>query len=263
MQPNEKLRALCVSIHDVSPSNWHLCQRLVRGIEEVARIPITLLVVPHFHRLPFSDTGAYRGWLNHRLTVGDELALHGYVHLDEGPPPASWRERFKRNVFTLREGEFSAIDLQHAKQRLEMGLEWFGQRGWSAEGFIAPAWMMSDGTWQALNDFPFKYTTTMQRFYLLPQQRGILSPSLVYTARNAGGRWLSRGCNTLLSAALADSALVRLSLHPNDAKYPQLITHYQHMLRKFLVNRQPMTKAAFAHAICERDASVEVADCLV
>jgi predicted deacetylase len=246
MQPNEKLRALCVSVHDVSPCNWHLCQRLVQGIEEVAHIPVTLLGVPHFHRLPFADAGAYRGWLERRAAGGDELALHGYVHLDEGPPPADWRERFRRNVFTLREGEFSALDRHEAKRRLEMGVEWFEKQGWNAEGFVAPAWMMSDGAWQALRDFPFRYTTTMRRFYVLPQQRGLLSPSIVYSARNAGGRWLSRGWNSALSATMADSTLIRVSLHPRDAQYPHLIAHYQRLIGRFLDTRKPMTKAAFS-----------------
>lgn len=253
---NANERALCVSIHDVSPHTWAACRRLLRGIEEVRRIPVTLLVVPHFHRLPFVDVGSYRGWLDRRVAEGDELALHGYVHLDEGPKPLTLRERFIRHVYTLREGEFSAIDARDARNRLEMGLEWFEARGWKAEGFVAPAWMMSDDAWRALDDFPFRYTTTMPRFHLLPQRQALLSPSLVYSARHAYGRWLSRGWNTALAGMLSGASLVRLSLHPNDAKYPHLMAHYQRLIEKLLETREPMTKAAFARAACREPDSV-------
>lgn len=256
MNEHANERALCVSVHDVSPHTWGACRRLLRGIEEVQRIPVTLLVVPHFHRIPFADIGAYRGWLDRRLEEGDELALHGYVHLDEGPKPVTLRERFARHVYTLREGEFSAIDAREAKQRLEMGLEWFEERGWTAEGFVAPAWMMSEGTWRALENFPFRYTTTMRRFYLLPRKQELLSPSLVYSARNGWGRWLSRVWNTALAGALSASPLVRLSLHPGDAKHPRMIAHYQRLIERMLETREPMTKASFAR-MASREAELE------
>ena len=43
------LAALCVSIHDVAPATWKECERLAAAIREVADIPLTWLVVPHYH----------------------------------------------------------------------------------------------------------------------------------------------------------------------------------------------------------------------
>jgi predicted deacetylase len=243
---SEPIQALCVSVHDVAPHTWPLCERLLEAIAAVANIPVTLLVVPAYHHLPVIDRSGYDRLLEDRLARGDELALHGYAHLDEGPAPRTWRERFKRHVFTLNEGEFSAISASDAQHRLEMGLTWFGRHNWPVDGFVAPAWLLSDGAWQALRRFPFEYTTTLQRFYLLAENQALLSPSLVYSARNLWGRWTSRVWNSALVDAFGELPLVRLGLHPNDAKYPCLISHYQKLIEKLLATREPMTKAGFA-----------------
>ncbi len=255
MQPNENsspasglvpIRALCVSVHDVAPHTWTLCERLLQAIAAVADIPLTLLVVPAYHRFPVADPLGYDRFLAQRLEHGDELALHGYTHLDDGPTPSTLREFFQRRVFTLNEGEFSAISASAARQHLESGLEWFDRRQWPVQGFVAPAWLLGDGAWQALHDFPFTYTTTLSRFYLLPQRQALLAPSLFYSARNAWGRWLSRRGNSGFASAFDYLPLVRLGLHPNDARYPQLITHCQRLIENLLATREPMTKAAFA-----------------
>ncbi len=247
MRPSEH-RALCVSIHDVAPSTWDACRRLIDGVHQVANIPLTLLVVPNYHRLGEFVSGGYGEQLQQCIDRGDELALHGYTHLDE-EPIRLW-SRFSRTVRTRREGEFAALSQTHANLRLQQGAAWFAQRGWPLSGFVAPAWLLSSGTWRALRDFRFSYTTTLNRFYLLPQLQPILSPSLVVSSR---APWLYRASmvrNRLLSSALADGALVRLSLHPPDAK-AEIMREWQSLLQELLATRAAITKAEFArlHAI--------------
>ena len=224
-----------------------MCERLLAGVRAVADIPLTLLVVPDYHHLPGADDAGFRALLNERLTHGDELALHGYCHLDEGPPVQGIAERCKRRFLTLGEGEFAALDVAQATLRLNAGLDWFALRGWQPQGFIAPAWLLSTGSWTALRSFPaFTYTSSLRNFYLLPQQQALLSPSLVYSARNRAGRWLSCRWNTMLVREIVRLPLVRLGLHPLDAQYPALLAHYQGLLTQLLKTHQPMTKADFA-----------------
>lgn len=251
MPPNESGalgRSLCVSLHDVAPATWPQCAQLLAAIRAVAPIPVTLLVVPAYHRQPVSavDAAAFDRLLEARLAAGDELALHGYTHLDEGPPAAGWRQNFLRRIYTTSEGEFSAIDAAEASRRIAQGLDWFAQRQWPVKGFVAPAWLLGPGAWQALRQFPFDYTTTLRYFYTLPQRQALLAPSLVYAARNRSGRWLSSRRNALLAQALAQRPLVRLGLHPKDAAYPPLIRHFQRLIEQLLVGRQALTKAEFA-----------------
>lgn len=236
-------RALCVSIHDVAPSTWDSCRRLIDGVHQVADIPLTLLVVPNYHRLGELVSGAYGEQLQQCIGCGDELALHGYTHLDEEPIPL-W-SLFSRAVRTRREGEFAALSQMRANSHLQRGVAWFAQHGWPLSGFIAPAWRLSAGTWHALHNFTFSYTTTLNRFYLLPQRKSILSPSLVLTSR---GAWLYQASmmrNRFLVSLLADCELVRVSLHPPDAK-AETIRAWQPMLEELIATRTAMTKAEFA-----------------
>lgn len=238
--------ALCISIHDVAPATWSLCERLMQAVHAVADVPLTLLVVPAFHRLPVTDTAHYERALERCQARGDELALHGYVHLDEAPRAKRLRERYLREVFTTREGEFSALTAGEAAARIEQGLGWFAQRGWPVSGFVAPAWLLSAGAWDALRQFPFAYTTTMRHVYLLPEHRKLAAPSLTYTARNAAGRFLSSRVNDFLAGAQRTRPLTRLALHPADARHPELMRHCQQLVARLLEHREPMTKAAFA-----------------
>jgi predicted deacetylase len=242
---------LCVSIHDVAPATWQDCLRLVQAIRAVADIPLTWLVVPHYHFRP-ERSAAMEAGLDAALARGDELALHGYSHLDTEANGGGLRARFLRNVYTRREGEFAALGLAEARRRLELGLDWFGARGWTPSGFVPPAWLLGEGAWQALRESRFAYTTTFSHFHCLRGAGGVTSfksPSMVYAARNRSGRWLSPKVADLTAAMLADSPLVRFSLHPPDARYPELVRHTQQVLERLLARRTAVTKAECARRL--------------
>jgi predicted deacetylase len=360
---------LCVSIHDVAPATWSDCLRLVEAVRAVADIPLTWLVVPHYHFRP-EQSLAMEACLNVALERGDELALHGYSHLDTEAGSGGLRTRFLRNVYTRREGEFAALTETEARRRMTLGLDWFAARGWTPTGFVPPAWLLGEGAWRALRDAPFAYTTTFSHFHCLPGARegrpdvrpqrqqalhgagdrpgyrgdssasvqggsgavqagqgnhagrgggnmqfdpgagteawtdatgpdlrhdtpnrdhvprtvpgtvpgtftphpphpphaphppltqnnrrgthAILSPSLVYAARNRGGRILSPRVVDATAAMLARSPLVRFSLHPPDARYPELVRHIQQTLVRLLESREAVTKAEFARRVAQR-----------
>lgn len=238
-------KALCVSIHDVAPDTWPECVRLGQAVRAVADIPLTWLVVPRFHGAAWAAPAMERA-LGALLARGHELALHGYTHLDSTAPPSGVCNRFLRTVYTQGEGEFAAIGEAEARRRIVLGMAWFDARGWPLHGFVPPAWLLSAAAWRALRAFPFAYTTTLRHFHLLHARQALLSPSLVYAARNAAGRLLSPRAASVLASLLAPAPLVRLSLHPRDARHPALVRHAQRLVERLLAERQPRTKAAFA-----------------
>jgi predicted deacetylase len=238
---------LCVSIHDVASATWDDCARLAAAVREVADIPLTWLVVPRYHGSAEPSPALEEG-LGQALARGDELALHGYTHLDTEPARGGLRSRFLRTMYTQREGEFAALAADEARRRIGLGLDWFAQRGWPVTGFVAPAWLLSEGGWQALREFPFAYTTTFSRFHLLPQGRSVFAPTLVYAARNRAGRVLSPLAAGAGAALLARTPLMRLSLHPPDARHPDLLRHAQRLAERLLARRVALTKAGCAHA---------------
>lgn len=242
-------RALCVVIHDVAPATWPDCLRLLQAVREVADIPLTWLVVPRWHGSA-ARSPAVEAALEGMLADGHELALHGYTHLDTAAPASTWRSRFLRAVYTEGEGEFAALGVDEARRRIALGLAWFDERGWPVNGFVAPAWLLGAGAWEALLGHPFVYTTTWSHFHCLraaQQQSGaLLSPSLVYAARNRSGRIASPPAASILAWLLRDAPLVRLALHPRDARHPALLRHAQKLVEHLLQTRVALTKAGFA-----------------
>jgi hypothetical protein len=83
--------------------------------------------------------------------------------------------------------------------------------------------------------------------------RALLSPSLVYAARNRSGRLLSPRVADVTAAMLANSPLVRFSLHPPDARYPELVRHIQQVLERLLTEREAVTKAECARRLVAAD----------
>jgi hypothetical protein len=83
-----------------------------------------------------------RAALARLLADGHEMMLHGYTHLDAGPLNGSLGSRLLRTVYTEREGEFAVLGAAEARRRIELGLAWFGERGWPVSGFVAPAWLL-------------------------------------------------------------------------------------------------------------------------
>ena len=242
--------ALCVSMHDVAPATWKHFRRVIAAVQAVAPIPLSLLVVPHWHRLADSEATDFYAELDELRKTGNELILHGYTHLDEGPPPLNVREFFKRRVVTRSEGEFAALDLIAARQRIAAGLEWFAQRGWATKGFVAPAWMMSPATLAALTETGLSYTSSYKGLIRLPHLQKLHAPTLVYSARYVLGDALVRAAITQLAAAQArkNAALIRLGLHPADARNPLTLAHMQRLLATLLQNRVALTKTTFVQS---------------
>ena len=242
-------RSLCVSVHDVAPATWPQCQRLLAMLDALGPIPLTLLVVPDFHRAGTVERAPeFVRVIEHRLASGDEVALHGYFHLDESPPPRTPGEWARRRILTQREGEFAALDEGQARRRLELGLAMMHRLGWPVRGFVAPAWLLSAGTHAALSQLPLLYTTSRAGLYRLPDWDFHPSPALTYSARSGWRRAMSLVMVEGQAAAARSQALLRIALHPVDARHESVVTHWRRVIEHALATRQPVTKAAYAAA---------------
>lgn len=255
MPPTER-PLLCVSIHDVAPATWPECLHLLHALRAVADMPLSWLVVPRYHGSA-SVSRPFERRLGELAAQGHELVLHGYTHRDEAPLAGSLASRLLRTVYTQREGEFAALELGQAKHRIELGLQWFGERGWPVAGFVAPAWLMSPGTRAALADYPFEYTSTYWRLLLLRPRLSVLAPSLVYAARNRAGRRLSAPAASLLARLCRPASLVRLAVHPRDAHHPALVRHMQELVESLLEQREAATKLACARQLARAATSTD------
>lgn len=238
-------------LHDVAPQTWPDYRPFVEAVDALGDIAMTWLVVPDFHKRQRIDAAPWFARLmDSRLARGDELVLHGYYHCDDAPAPRTARDYFMRRIYTY-EGEFYTLDQQQAMQRLEAGIELFGRNDWPLHGFVAPAWLMSEGTRQALRQLPLDYTSDPQHLYRLPDFCPIDAPGIVWSARSAWRRGVSKIISDHREAHLQNASTIRLGLHPVDMRHEFSRRYWLQTLERLLVNgRTPMSKFAWLKGQC-------------
>jgi uncharacterized protein len=237
------MRAVCIAIHDVAPATMPACEPLFALLAELGEPPATLLVVPDFHRRGRAERDlAFVRAIDRRLARGDEVALHGYHHVDDGPVPHSPFEWLQRRVLTASEGEFSALTQHEAEQRIGAGLAMFERLRWNVAGFVAPAWLLGDGARAALAHTRLRWTSTHGAIESLVDARRIAAPAISASARSAWRRWTSRRWLALAPAALRAQPLVRVALHPADVADASLVDAWRTLIRTLLAERIALTK---------------------
>ena len=240
---------IALVIHDVAPQTLAPCRKLVELIESVAgAVPLTLLIVPHYHGNTRMDRDLeWRAWVEKRVAQGDELALHGYFHWDDGPPALTPRQWFARRMLTDNEAEFSALTAAVARQRIASGLQLFADCGWNACGFVPPAWQLGRAAAGVLQEFSFAYTTTRTQLVRLGRpvigSRGTWrSPALSFSVRTKLRRWCSQFYADRWCMHSTHEPFVRMALHPADAHHAELLETWKRVLRRLLDARQVVTK---------------------
>ena len=234
---------LCIAVHDVAPATWPQCERLLAMLDALAASPVTLLVVPDFHGRGRIDAAPeFLRAIEQRRARGDEIALHGYFHRDDAPAPRSPLGWLRRRVLTASEGEFAELSADAAETRLRLGLNLFASCGWNIDGFVAPAWLASDGAREALRRTALRWTSTHTALIDIVRGQNITAPCLTASPRS---RWRRRMSIAWLRAGVhfVDRCpLVRVGLHPADADHPELLACWRDVLARLLAQRTPQTK---------------------
>lgn len=224
----DKHRLLCVSLHDVAPATLDDCRDTLAFLDSMRVSPVALLVVPDYHGLGRVDKDAgFCRFLRERADHGDEIVLHGFCHQD---------------------AEFSRLTGAIARLRLLRGLAVLRAAGWQPEGFVAPAWLMSPGTQDALESLPLKYCATRDFVLPLGSDRRIAAPSLVVSTRSMWRRGLSPVWNQLRLARGLASPVIRVALHPRDIRYGTIESLWRRLLGQ-LANRSLVTEGQLVRPV--------------
>jgi predicted deacetylase len=163
-------------MHDVAPATWQRCKKLLDALREVASFPATLLLVPRYHHsAPAALDKNFCSIMSQCQSNGDELVLHGLYHQDDVATTGTM-DLLKRQIYTAGEGEFATLSKEEAARRIDEGLQWFASEGFKASGFVAPAWLASPGTWQALEATSLRYSTTLSGLHVLKHGQKPLAP---------------------------------------------------------------------------------------
>lgn len=224
-------RLVCVSLHDVAPATRDACARTLDFLDRLDVTPVALLVVPDYHGLGRVDRDArFVDFVAKRLRRGDEVVLHGFRHEDAAARPCSPSDWFERRLYTAGEGEFARLGVAAARSRILRGLAVLRAAGWDACGFVAPAWLMSPGTSEAVESLPLEYCATRNQVLPLRQGGPIAAPSLVVSARSPWRRLASLAWNRALLQRYRRAPVLRAALHPGDLEHRELRSLWQQFL---------------------------------
>jgi len=232
---------LIVSFHDLHPGSQSACIRFLELAREAGISRMSLLVVPQFHRnRPFTEEIAFCHWLRQLADAGHDLCLHGYYH-ESDQVKGGLLKQITGKVYTAGEGEFYQIDTPTATDRLKRGLAIMEQAKLPVTGFTAPAWLVSDAATQALRENGFTYSTRWGEVDLLQSQSSLNIPTLVYSCRNTWRRVVSKRWINFFHRKHRNTPTIRLSIHPADLEYPDIVEHLQKHLKLAMQTRQAAT----------------------
>jgi predicted deacetylase len=247
-------RLLCISLHDVAPATLDDCVNTLAFLDDLRLGPVALLVVPDYHGLGRADRDRrFTAFIESRILRGDEIVLHGFRHADMAPPGTGMRDWLERRLYTDGEGEFSRLDFDTARTRILRGLSVLRAAGWHPDGFVAPAWLISEGTRAALDALPLQYYSTRDAVVILESDRKISAPSLVVSTRAAWRRAASHIWNQAISRCRSTQPILRVALHPRDLRYPAIERLWRNLLaqldeRRVVTERQLVPRRPMRHA---------------
>lgn len=243
--PDRHGPAFMLSLHDVAPHTWPFYQDFLNQLEqpgEGGALRCTLLTVPDFHHCDMADRHPqFCQALRMRQNAGDELALHGYYHQDDGPRPQGPGALLRRRIRT-HEGEFSTLNRGEAARRIRDGLALFYGQGWRADGFVPPGWVINRASRQAVSEAGFAYRTDGGAIYRLPDEQRWRLPTLVMSARTARRRRWCILLNRWRMYYYRDAPMLRLALHPMDLRYPESHRFWLETVRALRRQRRCITK---------------------
>jgi uncharacterized protein len=241
---------LAVSIHDVAP-RWLLEVTTLRDcLARWGAERVTLLAVPHFHRgVRLVDHPATCRWLVERAAAGDEVALHGYHHLQRAAPSRPL-DHLRARLWTAGEGECLqpelALPLMLARGRAALT----SILSSPPAGFVAPAWLEPSGFSALLARAGFAWHETSRFVEALAPQRRHFSPVIGFATRTPLRQALSLAWSQLLLATTfspsspASLPALRIAVHPADLHSPHVMAALERAVRR---------TAAFAPSVTTRE----------
>jgi uncharacterized protein len=240
-------RWLLTAIHDVSPSRLPAVADLRAWLARRGVPRITLLVVPDFHgEEPWEKHPAAAETLRSWARAGDEILLHGLHHRED--PPASTGPlgaRLQARFLTAGEGEFLRLGQVEAARRLDCGWRRLEALGLQPQGFVAPAWLYSQGARLALGARgPVLYEDNLA--LRRADGQSACSPVIGLSTRRVDRLILSLLWAELFGRVLRHARVARVALHPPDRGSAPGLSALSRALARLQRTHVPSTYAAAA-----------------
>ncbi|AZI36628.1 hypothetical protein NT2_05_02010 [Caenibius tardaugens NBRC 16725] len=224
---------LLLSIHDVGPRFANEVDRLRDLLGQVAPADkIALLVVPnHWGEAPITAKTPFASRLREWADAGAEIFVHGWFHKDDTQHTNPYT-RLKAQHLTAREGEFVGLTIAEASARMAAGKALLEDIcGRSVAGFVAPAWLYSIDTNNALAENGFSLAEDHWRIWHPPSGKVIgRGPVLTWASRSRARIMSSLFVARVMPPMLREARLARLAVHPGDTTIPAIMQSIQRAL---------------------------------
>lgn len=216
------MKRLFASIHDVSPRFEGQVDRLLDHLAPYVGRRLAMLVVPdHWSSAPI--TPAFAARLRSWADEGIEMFVHGWTHRDDSAH-AGTAAALKAKHMTAGEGEFLGLSHAEALARMRRGKALIEDvTGRAAAGFIAPAWLYSEGARAALADAGFALAEDHARVWQPGGATLARGPVITWASRSRMRQLSSLAAAGALRYALQPTRHVRIAVHPGDTGVPALL----------------------------------------
>jgi uncharacterized protein len=227
---------LAVTIHDVAPRWLSEVRTLRSSLAHWGVARVTLLAVPHFHHgVRLVDHSATRAWLTACAEHGDEIALHGYHHVQHGAP-TSLLDRARARLWTAGEGECLRPAAPLAELLRRGRAELTRILPLPPAGFVAPAWLEPRGFALMLARLGFSWHETSRFVETLASSprdtpHRVVSPAIGYATRTPLREALSLAWARALSATAACLPALRVAVHPADLGSSRVMASLERVVR--------------------------------
>ena len=243
-------RHLVISIHDVSPLTREATGRILDELGEIGVRQVSLLVIPDHHcKGHILDDPAFCSWLKGQETAGHEVAIHGYHHRRDQRAGETFLQKLTTRYYTAGEGEFFDMAGADALRIISQARQEFRKIGLDPQGFVAPAWLLSDGADRALQRLGLAYTTRIGGVFDYTTGVHHASQSLVWSTRSWVRRVLSRAWNAHLFRRLQEYPLLRIGIHPPDVRHRAIWEQIKAFTARALEDRAPVTYAGYLNRL--------------
>lgn len=217
-----------VTLHDVSEAQ----EREIRDAVTLCAgfgIRPGLLVVPRFHGgSELRAASKFAGWLRDLQAGGHEVFTHGLEHQVKAAPKTAsgW---FRQRVVSAGEAEFAHMTANECRQALAEGDGILQAAGLHIDGFVAPAWSMSEDVKRVLAERGCKYAEDHLWVYDPSRGKKRFVPVLNYASRSPA-RIASTVAYARAARPLGKVLPMRVAIHPGDMSKILLVRELRALL---------------------------------
>lgn len=235
---------LIVTIHDVAPPTLAAAIALRDLATRCGAARATLLAVPNFHgKAPLVAHAPTVRWLRRCADAGDEVALHGLLHMQAAP--AGVVGGLRARVATAGEGEMLGAGAADPDALVAARGELSALVGHPIRGFVAPAWLEPPRFAAVLSRIGFGWHETALWIERLRDRRWFASPVVGFATRTRMRAHASLAWAALTLPLLERTALpARIALHPGDLSSPRVIAAAERAMRRLVRVHPAVTTSA-------------------